>query len=75
MAVKRPGHGEAVKRSWHGGEADPVTAGGFSGATGVVRCGVDGAVAAAAVEVVTRARTAERSHGQSDSHSVALLCT
>jgi len=67
-AVKQTRRGMAVKRTllWRGG---------FSGATGVVRCGVDGAVAAAPVEVVTRARTAERSHGQSDSHSVALLCT
>jgi len=45
------------------------------GVAGVVRCGVDGAVSSAAVEVVTRARTAERSYGQSDSHSVALRCT
>jgi len=45
------------------------------GVAGVVRCGVDGAASAAAVEVVTPARTAKRSHGQSDSHSVALRCT
>lgn len=37
--------------------------------------GAESTAAAAAVVVVTRVRKAERSHGQSDSHSAALLCT
>lgn len=69
VVVLRVGVGAAVKRSRQ-------RRGGSVSLSVWSRCGVDGdGDGAAAVVVVTRVRKAERSHGQSDSHSVALLCT